>query len=93
MIRTAPCHQFHIQTAIIGAGVVGLSVARALSKKGHEVLLLEQSNAIGSGISSRNSEVIHAGIYYDKNTMPLKSKFCVEGKQLLYDYTVAVESC
>lgn len=50
------------------------------------MLLLEQSNAIGSGISSRNSEVIHAGIYYDKHTMPLKSQFCVEGKQLLYDY-------
>lgn len=71
---------------MIGAGVIGLSAARALSRKGHEVMLLEQSDAIGSGISSRNSEVIHAGIYYDKETMPLKSKFCVEGKRLLYDY-------
>ena len=85
--RTATlCDQFHVQTAVIGAGVIGLSVARALSKKGHEVLLLEQSNAIGSGTSSRNSEVIHAGIYYDKNTMPLKSKLCVDGKKLLYEY-------
>jgi len=84
--RTAPCHHFHIQTAIIGAGVIGLSVARALSKKGHELIVLEQSNAIGSGISSRNSEVIHAGIYYDKDSTPLKSKFCVQGKKLLYDY-------
>ena len=61
-------------------------MARALSKQGHEVLILEKSNSIGSGISSRNSEVIHAGIYYDKDTMPLKSQFCVEGKQLLYEY-------
>ncbi|KAL7528981.1 hypothetical protein ACHAXR_005207 [Thalassiosira sp. AJA248-18] len=118
MLRTVPCHSYHIQIAIIGAGelsfsdqikivnvqlhlllihlfllsprplpgVVGLSVARALSQKGHEVLVLEQSNAIGSGISSRNSEVIHAGIYYDKFTMPFKSRFCVEGKKLLYDF-------
>lgn len=86
MIRTVPTHYFHVQTAIIGAGVIGLSVARALSKEGHEVLILEQSNAIGSGISSRNSEVIHAGIYYDRDTMPLKSQFCVDGKRLLYDY-------
>ena len=84
---TSICYQFHIQTAVIGAGVVGLSVARALSKHcNHEVLLLEQSNAIGSGISSRNSEVIHAGIYYDKDIMPFKSRFCVEGKKLLYQY-------
>lgn len=61
-------------------------MARALSKKGHEILLLEQASSIGMGISSRNSEVIHAGIYYDKEIMPLKSRFCVEGKQLLYEY-------
>ena len=63
---------------------MGLSVARVLSKKGHEILLLEQSNTIGSGISSRNSEVIHAGIYYEKDT--LKAKLCVEGKKLIYQY-------
>ena len=74
----------HIQTAIIGAGVIGLSVARALSKRGHELIILEQSNAIRSGISSRNSEVIHAGIYYDKDATPFKSRFCVEGKTILY---------
>lgn len=87
VLATLPCrHQYHIHTAIIGAGVIGLSVARALSVKGrHEVLLLEQANAIGSGQSSRNSEVIHAGIYYD-NSMPLKSRMCVEGRRLLYDY-------
>jgi L-2-hydroxyglutarate oxidase LhgO len=86
VIATAPCHLYHIQTAIIGAGIIGLSVARALSGKGHEVLLFEQANSIGSGQSSRNSEVIHAGIYYDKNAMPLKSKLCVEGRRLLYEY-------
>jgi len=86
IVRTAISYNnnFHIQTAITGAGVIGLSIARSLSKKGHEILLLEQSNTIGSGISSRNSEVIHAGIYYEKNT--LKAKFCVEGKKLLYQY-------
>lgn len=78
--------QYHVQTAVVGAGVIGLSVARALSMKGHEVLLIEQEAAVGSGISSRNSEVIHAGIYYDKRTMPLKSQFCVEGKKMLYNY-------
>jgi len=86
IVRTAiSCNNnFHIQTAIIGAGVLGLSIARSLSKKGHEIILLEQSNTIGSGISSRNSEVIHAGIYYEKNT--LKAKLCVEGKKMIYQY-------
>lgn len=83
---TTPLCQHHIQTAIIGAGVIGLAVGRALSKKGHEVLILEQATSIGSETSSRNSEVVHAGIYYDRNIMPYKSKFCVEGKQLLYQY-------
>jgi L-2-hydroxyglutarate oxidase LhgO len=78
VVATAHCHLYLIQTAIIGAGVIGLSVARALSGKGHEVLLFEQVNFIGSGQSSRNSEVIHAGIYYDKNAMPLKSKLLFE---------------
>lgn len=88
MLRaTKPC-QHHIQTVIIGSGVIGLAVGRALSKKGHEVLLLEQATSIGSETSSRNSEVIHAGIYYDRHEMPYKSKFCVEGKQLLYQYCI-----
>ena len=78
--------QYHIQTAIVGAGVIGLSVARALSRKGHEVLLLEKRNTIGSGQSSRNSEVIHAGIYYNREVMPLKSRLCVKGRQMLYRY-------
>ena len=81
-----PPSAHRIQTAIVGAGILGLSVARALSRKGHEILLLERSDRIGSGISSRNSEVIHAGIYYDPNDTPLKSRWCVEGKRLLYEY-------
>jgi L-2-hydroxyglutarate oxidase LhgO len=85
MINTLPSYA-HVQSVIIGAGIIGLSVARSLSRVGHEVLILEKSNTVGAGISSRNSEVIHAGIYYDKVTMPLKSRFCVEGKRLLYYY-------
>lgn len=72
------------QTVVIGAGVIGLAVARALAIAGREVCVLEASAAIGQGISSRNSEVIHAGIYYPKNS--LKAKLCVAGKALLYKY-------
>ena len=70
--------------AVIGAGVVGLAVARALALQGREVIVLEAEGAIGTGTSSRNSEVIHAGIYYPQGS--LKARLCVEGKQLLYDY-------
>ncbi len=73
-----------IDCAVIGAGVVGLAVARALALEGREVLVLESEGAIGTGTSSRNSEVIHAGIYYPQGS--LKAKLCVEGKQLLYAY-------
>ena len=73
-----------IECVVIGAGVVGLAVARALALGGHEVMVLEVASAIGTGTSSRNSEVIHAGIYYPKDS--LKAKLCVQGKQLLYDY-------
>jgi L-2-hydroxyglutarate oxidase LhgO len=69
---------------VIGAGVVGLAVARALALKGREVMVLEAANAIGTGTSSRNSEVIHAGIYYPQGS--LKAQLCVQGKHLLYDY-------
>ena len=54
-----------IEFAVIGAGVVGLAVARSLALRGREVIVLESENAIGTGTSSRNSEVIHAGIYYE----------------------------
>jgi len=73
-----------IDCAVIGGGVVGLAVGRALALAGREVLVLESEGAIGTGTSSRNSEVIHAGIYYPRGS--LKAKLCVEGKHLLYDY-------
>lgn len=73
-----------VDTIVVGAGVVGLATARALALDGREVMLLEAADAIGTGTSSRNSEVIHAGIYYPAGS--LKAKFCVEGKALLYRY-------
>lgn len=80
---------------VIGAGVVGLAVARALALQGREVLVLEQSEAIGTGTSSRNSEVVHAGIYYPKDS--LKARLCVQGKEMLYAYCqergVGVQRC
>jgi len=74
----------HIQTVVIGAGVVGLATAREFALRGQEVLLLEAEGAFGTGTSSRNSEVIHAGIYYPQNS--LKARLCVQGRRLLYDY-------
>lgn len=73
-----------IDCVIIGAGVVGLAVARALALQGREVIVVEAGKQIGTGISSRNSEVIHAGLYYEKNS--LKARFCVAGKNMLYAY-------
>ena len=73
-----------IQTVVLGAGVVGLAVARLLAIEGHEVLVLESANAFGTGISSRNSEVIHAGIYYPQGSF--KASLCVTGRQLMYAY-------
>lgn len=73
-----------IDCAVIGAGVVGLAVARALAVAGRDVLVLESTDAIGTGISSRNSEVIHAGIYYPKDS--LKARLCVAGRRALYEY-------
>ena len=74
----------HVECVVIGAGVVGLAVARALALSGREVWLLEAAGGIGTGVSSRNSEVIHAGIYYPANS--LKARFCVNGKRRLYEY-------
>jgi L-2-hydroxyglutarate oxidase LhgO len=73
-----------VEAVVIGAGVVGLAVGRALALSGREVLVLESENAIGTGTSSRNSEVIHAGIYYPAGS--LKARLCVQGKQMLYAY-------
>jgi L-2-hydroxyglutarate oxidase LhgO len=73
-----------IDAVVIGAGVVGLAVARALALAGRDVIVLERAGEIGSETSSRNSEVIHAGIYYP--TGSLKARTCVAGKQALYAY-------
>lgn len=73
-----------IQTIVIGAGVVGLACARSLAKSGREVLIIEQHDAIGTETSARNSEVIHAGIYYPKGS--LKAELCVTGREMLYRY-------
>ncbi|WP_430227309.1 NAD(P)/FAD-dependent oxidoreductase [Paraburkholderia tropica] len=73
-----------VDCIVIGAGVVGLAVARALQLDGRETILLEKEKTFGVETSSRNSEVIHAGIYYEPGS--LKARFCVRGKQLLYDY-------
>ena len=76
-----------LDAVVIGGGVVGLAVARALAMAGREVVILEAEDAIGTHTSSRNSEVIHAGIYYPKGS--LKARSCVAGKELLYEYCVA----
>lgn len=73
-----------VETVVVGAGVVGLAVAQELARSGREVLVLEAGERFGAGISSRNSEVIHAGIYYDPGS--LKARFCAEGRALLYDW-------
>ena len=74
----------HVNCIVIGAGVVGLAIARRLAMAGHEVIVVEAADAIGTATSSRNSEVIHAGIYYAKDS--LKAKLCVGGKWQLYEY-------
>lgn len=73
-----------VDAVVVGAGVIGLAVARALGRDGREVLVLEAAEAIGTGTSSRNSEVIHGGIYYPPGS--LKARLCHEGRALLYAY-------
>ncbi|KAA0074029.1 NAD(P)/FAD-dependent oxidoreductase [Tardiphaga sp. P9-11] len=73
-----------VECVVVGAGVVGLAIARRLAEAGREVIVLEAADAIGTVTSSRNSEVIHAGIYYPAGS--LMARFCVAGKQALYDY-------
>lgn len=73
-----------VDCVVIGAGVVGLAVARALALQGRDVIVLEAEDAFGTHTSSRNSEVIHAGIYYPNGS--LKAELCVEGKEMLYAY-------
>jgi len=72
------------ETIVIGAGVIGLAIGRALALAGHEVLVLERNARIGMETSARNSEVIHAGLYYPPGS--LRAKLCVSGKALLYRF-------
>ncbi|MDE2163069.1 MAG: NAD(P)/FAD-dependent oxidoreductase [Alphaproteobacteria bacterium] len=76
-----------VDCVVIGAGVVGLAVARALALVGREVIVLERAGAIGTGVSSRNSEVIHAGMYYPQHS--LKAQFCVAGNRMLREYAAS----
>ena len=84
-----------IDCLVIGTGVIGLAIARTLARAGREVIVVEAENAIGTGTSSRNSEVIHAGIYYP--TGLAKTRLCVEGNAMLYafcrDYGVPHRRC
>jgi L-2-hydroxyglutarate oxidase LhgO len=73
-----------VECVVIGAGAVGLAVARRLALAGREVVVLERADTFGTETSSRNSEIIHAGIYYAKGSY--KARFCVAGKRALYDY-------
>ena len=73
-----------VESVVVGAGVVGLAVARALAEADHEVMVLEQHALIGSETSSRNSEVIHAGLYYPPGS--LRATLCVRGKELIYRF-------
>ncbi len=75
---------FDFDATVVGAGAVGLACGRALSKQGLTVLVLEKEPHVGQGVSSRNSEVIHGGLYYP--TGSLKAKFCVEGRRALYAF-------
>ncbi len=79
-------HQ-RVDCVVVGAGVVGLACARTLARAGREVIVVEAEGAFGTATSSRNSEVIHAGIYYP--TGSLRAQLCVRGKALLYDFCAA----
>ncbi|TIX61081.1 MAG: FAD-dependent oxidoreductase, partial [Mesorhizobium sp.] len=73
-----------VDCIVAGAGVIGLAAARAMAAQGLDTLILEAADAIGTETSSRNSEVVHAGIYYQKGS--LKARYCVDGRELLYRY-------
>ena len=82
MKRNNETYEFDV--TIIGAGIIGLAIANELSTSFEKILLIEKENTFGLHVSSRNSEVIHSGIYYPQKT--LKAKLCVEGNLLLYDF-------
>src|SRR4051812_47391220 len=73
-----------VECVVIGAGVIGLAIARRLAQAGREVIVLEATEGIGTATSSRNSEVIHAGIYYPAGS--LMARTCISGKRALYQY-------
>ncbi|WP_210496156.1 NAD(P)/FAD-dependent oxidoreductase [Microvirga antarctica] len=73
-----------MEVLVVGAGVVGLAVARALAQRGHAVIVAESTGGIGNGVSSRNSEVIHGGLYYPAGS--LRARHCVAGRRMLYDF-------
>lgn len=73
-----------IDTLVVGAGVVGLAIARALAARGHETVVVEAARGIGQGVSSRNSEVVHGGLYYPAGS--LRARLCVEGREKLYAF-------
>lgn len=73
-----------VENIVLGAGVIGLAIGAEMSRRGHEVFVIEKESSIGSGTSSRNSEVIHSGIYYPETSF--RRRFCVEGRALLYAY-------
>ena len=76
-----------LDCVVVGAGVVGLAVARSLVLTGREVIVLEKEAQVGMHSSSRNSEVVHAGLYYPESS--LKARLCVEGRAMLYAYCEA----
>src|SRR5262247_4000089 len=73
-----------MQVLVVGAGVVGLAVARAAAIAGHDVVVAEAASGIGTGVSSRNSEVIHAGLYYPTGSK--RAYHCPRGRRMLYDF-------
>jgi L-2-hydroxyglutarate oxidase LhgO len=83
-VRYRCSDSLEVDCVVVGAGVVGLAIARALSRAGNEVIVLEQAGEIGTETSSRNSEVIHAGIYYPEES--LKARLCIKGRDALYEY-------
>src|SRR5579862_3606302 len=79
--------EFDFDAVVVGAGAVGLACGYALAKRGLTVAVLETESAIGQGVSSRNSEVIHGGLYYE--TGSLKARLCVTGRRALYKFLEA----
>src|SRR5437764_15160360 len=79
--------EFDFEAVVVGAGAVGLACGYALARRGLTVAVLEQDAAIGQGVSSRNSEVIHGGLYYP--TGSLKARLCVQGRRALYAFLEA----